>query len=162
MKLIRRSLLGRGLLGAVTLAIALPLTVGAQPAAHHQQTAHRHHLVTTGDSPAVEFGIQGGNIRPWTVQIMPDGTVQGQVSYGPTKKSIATPAVTLQGLAALADGEGFFSMAPSTQCSGVLPDIATTFVTMHTLKATKTVRVHGGCNANFNQLVAVLSDVARG
>jgi len=97
-------------------------------------------------------------MRPWTVTI----DVTGAVTSKPDGYPVAThhlqdPKDTLNGLVTLANAEGFFTMPPSTQCAGTLPDISSRFVKINTTTGSTTVRVHGACNSQFNELFAVLS-----
>jgi hypothetical protein len=41
-------------------------------------------------------------------------------------------------------------------CAGVLPDIASRYISFSTTSGTKRVQVHGGCNTPFNQVYAIL------
>jgi hypothetical protein len=100
------------------------------------------------------FGRFGGNIRPYTVTIAAGGavTVSGPV--------VAAPRLTAAQLAALrhlATTERFGALPASTQCTGALPDAASTFIRV----GARTVRVHGYCLARYNKLWRALTRAVR-
>jgi hypothetical protein len=92
-------------------------------------------------SPQTGFalGRTGGNIRPFTVAIAADGrvSVSGPVQAGRTKLTRAQ----LAALAKIAADVRFTTLPKTTNCSGTLPDVASTFVRV----GARTVRVHGEC-----------------
>jgi hypothetical protein len=161
----------RAYLGPIAIVIAALLIVAGAPlnafAGHaaatkpkcKPQPAKAHRLATTNGSAVVEFGIKGGNIRPWNVVIRDNGDVEptGPVAAG--NQHLFNPTSTLNGFLRLADAEGFFTMQ-SVQCAGTLPDIASQYITIHTGGGAKTLTVHGGCNDNFNQLFSLLKNAA--
>jgi hypothetical protein len=167
----RRPRLAIVLSSALALSI-LALTPLAAAAGHQAGTANqkagacktakstlRHHLDQSASQPAVQFGIQGGNIRPWSVNIGADGTVTAS-GINARNQHLTNPQQALNGFLAAADMEGFFTMSGTQRCSGTLPDIASSFVAVHTTRGDKRVQVHGGCNSSFNQLFALLTNMA--
>jgi hypothetical protein len=97
------------------------------------------------------FGRLGGNIRPYTVSIASDGkvNVSGSATVGRMKLTL----VQLAKLNRAVTDAHFGALPPMTNCSGTLPDIATTFVRF----GSKTVRVHGNCVARYAKLFTALS-----
>src|SRR5205807_3984325 len=99
-------------------------------------------------------GVQGGSLRPWSVKLSLDGSVTANgVSVGNTR--LATPKATLQGLLALADAEGFFSIHAihgQVGCANAAggPDAAAQFVSIHTSTGSKRLSVLGSCMSKFN------------
>jgi hypothetical protein len=134
------------LLAAVTVALAVPLVVFASGPAGRQ-----------APPPTLAFGRKGGNILPFTVRIGNDGrvTASGPVHVAPTATPLSLPL--RNGLAKLAQAEGFFTMAPLLSCGRVNPDVAGRFVTVTALGKTRTVTERGSCYPAFEELYAVLS-----
>jgi hypothetical protein len=97
------------------------------------------------------FGRLGGNIRPYTVSIASNGAVHvsGSATAGRMKLTAAQLATLNR---AVADAR-FGAFPPMTNCSGTLPDIATTFIRF----GAKTVRVHGNCVARYAKLFTAFS-----
>jgi hypothetical protein len=131
------------LLAVVTVALAVPLAVLAGGSGKRQ------------GAPTFAFGRTGGNIVPAKVAIGRDGQV---TTTGAVKTTLTQASPPLRnGLAKLARAEGFFAMPASTACPGVNPDVASRFVTVTAGGKSRTVTVHGGCRAAFEELYAVLS-----
>jgi len=132
------------LLAAFTVALAVPLAVLAGGSGKRQAAA-----------PTFAFGRTGGNIRPAKVSIGKDGRV---ATTGSANATLTLASLPLRnGLARLARAEGFFTMPTSTACPGVLPDVASRFVTVAAFGKSRTVAVHGTCRAAFEELYAVLT-----
>jgi hypothetical protein len=133
---------------AVLLALVLPFAARSNASSYrgpsHQTTA-----------AVVVFGVRGGNVRPWQVTIQRDGTVAA-TGIGARDQHLADPKNTLAGLKMLAKSAGFYSMPAQTQCPGTLPDIAARYIQIQTGSRSLRVSVHGGCNAPFSRLWAVL------
>lgn len=131
------------LLAAVTVALAVPLAVLAGGSGKRQAP------------PRFAFGRAGGNIVPAKVSIGRDGRV---TTTGAVKATLTQASLPLRnGLARLAQAEGFFSMPVFTACPGVNPDVASSFVTVGAGGKSRTVTVHGSCRATFEELYAVLT-----
>lgn len=139
-------------LSALVLILVVPMSVLA--GSKH----HVHHLATKGAGDDIVFGITGGNIMPYVVTIEANGTI---VAKGRTvqNQQLTASGSTLGGLEKLADTEGFWSMPARTNCSGTLPDVASSYITINSTSGSKAVTVHGGCVARFNQLYGVLTNV---
>jgi len=144
---------------------AVPLTAlagyasvvsGSDRTAKASHKYHRTHTVSGSTGQAVfTFGIQGGNLRPWSVTISDDGSIAATGSIKHAQK-LDDPKNTLNGLLKLADAESFFALPKNLRCSGVLPDIAARWIMIKANGDTKQVSVHGACNAAFSQVYAVL------
>jgi hypothetical protein len=131
------------LLAAMTVALAVPLVVLAGGSSKRQTP------------PSFAFGRTGGNIIPFRVTIGKDGRV---TATGPQKLTLTFATVALRnGLAKLAQAEGFWTMPAFVSCPGTLPDVAAHFVTVSAGGKTRTVTSHGSCKAAFEELYAVLS-----
>ena len=141
------------LVAAVVASLMLALLVGA---ADRSSGA----LEAKPASAGFTFGRSGGNIAPFSVVIARNGRVtsHGAVTLANPHRSVSSDA--LGGMLKLAEAEGFFSLPKTVLCSRTLPDVASFFVTVSRATGTKTVTVHGGCKARFNQVYAVLSAVA--
>jgi len=94
----------------------------------------------------VTFGVEGGNIAPYTIAISAAGAVKETAGILSVTKHHVPAAVTL---AVKADSAG----VSSRQCAGTLPDIGARFVTVNG----KTVTVHGGCEPAFEKLWSKLT-----
>jgi hypothetical protein len=131
------------LVASLMLALIVGAADGAQPA-----------------SAGFTFGRSGGNIMPFSVVIARDGrmTAHGAVKLANPQRPVSADA--LRGLLRLTQAEGFFSLPRTLSCTRTLPDVASLFVTVSRSSGTKTVAVHGGCKAGFNQIYAVLGAVA--
>jgi hypothetical protein len=108
------------------------------------------------------FGVTGGNIRPWNVNISLDGTVRSS-GVTPTVQQLPDPKNELKALLALADTQGFFSMKNQNTCtSGGLPnpDTGSHNIAITTSTGTKRVSVFGSCKGKFNGLYELLSAAA--
>ena len=134
-------------LAAVTVMLAVPLAVLAGGAATRQ-------------SPSFAFGRAGGSIMPFAVKIGRDGrlTTTGAAQLA-RPDAVLSPSAR-NGLAKLAQAEGFFSMPTLVRCSGVNPDVAGRFVTVSAGAKTRTVTVRGTCKAAFEELYAVIAAAA--
>jgi hypothetical protein len=108
----------------------------------------------SGGAATIIFGREGGNIRPYTVTIAPDGTVKsnGAVNLASGHLSQSEIADLLQ----KAQAAGFFDMTETTQCPGTLPDVASLFVEIDSSSGNHRVSVHGGCVSSFNDLFSAL------
>jgi hypothetical protein len=122
-----------------------------KPKAHHT-------LRTATAAPAVSLGATGGNMVPWSVTIAGDGAITGNGWNKPKYAQLNDPKDALPALYKLADTENFWSMPSFTNCSGTLPDIASLYLEINSSTGTRRVTVHGGCKANFNQMLAVIED----
>jgi hypothetical protein len=133
------------LLAAATVTLAVPLVVFAGGAAKRQSP------------PTFAFGRSGGNIVPFTVRIGKDGrvTTSGPVHVTATGAPFSVPL--RNGLARLAQAEGFFAMPTFISCGGVNPDVAGRFVTVTAGGKSRTVTERGACKPAFEELYAVLS-----
>jgi hypothetical protein len=92
------------------------------------------------------LGRTGGNIRPFTASITADGRVSlsGPVQAGRTKLTRAQ----LAALTKIAADVRFTTLPKTTNCAGILPDVASTFVRV----GARTVRVHGECVPRYARL----------
>lgn len=135
---------------ALVLALAVPLSAHAG----HAANSSAHHSARQA-STVFTFGVRGGNIRPWSVQLASDGSVTASiVTVGDAH--LPDGHNTIIGLKVLAKAEQFGAMSRQTNCTGTLPDIASRYITYKG----KTVAVHGACVSHFNQLYAVLYNTA--
>lgn len=127
------------LFGSAWLALAL---APAPAASASQQTG-------------LAFGRSGGNIRPYTVTIAADGrvSVSGPVQAGRMKLTRAQ----VGGLIKLAADVRFATLPKTTNCTGALPDVASTFVRV----GARTVRVHGNCIPRYARLLKALGSAVK-
>lgn len=155
----------RSLVLAATVAL-----VGMTPAVSYAGSSHvtsssraqvTHHLPAGSSSAKVfSFGVKGGSLRPWSVVLALDGSVTA-TGITATTQSLASPQDTLNGLLALADAEGFFALSKQIGCpGGGNPDVSARTIAISTSTGTKRVSVFGTCKTQFNQLYAVLQQVA--
>ncbi len=155
----------RSLFGVAALAL-----VALTPAPTHASSSHvsasgvariTHHLPAGGSSARVfTYGVKGGSLRPWSVVLSLDGSVTAN-GVTATTQTLTSPQDTLKGLLALADAEGFFSMSKQIGCpGGGNPDVSARTIAITTSTGTKRVSEFGTCKAPFNQLYAVLQQVA--
>ncbi|MDQ2744775.1 MAG: hypothetical protein M3Z66_21120 [Chloroflexota bacterium] len=142
---------------AMLLALALPFNALASPnvAAGHKR--YPVHLKSSYGRATITFGIEGGNMRPWSVTFNYNGSIVGNDYRKPTNTHLYDPKNSMNGLQKLADAEGFGAMPATQQCTRVLPDVASRFVTISTAAAQQKVSVRGFCNTRFNELWAVLA-----
>ena len=157
------------LLRCLSATAALALAVGTPVAGHagalQSATASRprvtHHLPTGGASTKVfSYGVKGGSLRPWSVTLTLDGSVTAS-GVTATTQTLTTPQDTLKGLLALADAEGFFAMSKQIGCpGGSNPDVSARTIAIWTSSGTRRVSVFGTCKPAFNQLYAVLQQIA--
>ena len=97
--------------------------------------------VKHGHGIPITFGIEGGNIVPFTITISSTGKVtEGSGSVRITKKQVSTSLSS----AVKADLAG----VSSRECKGTLPDVGARFVTA----AGRTITVHGSCEPAFETL----------
>ena len=150
-----RGLAAIALLGAASV-IPVSAAAGHNASKGKCTTAKKtHHTLKAATArPAITMGIGGGNIVPWSVSIAGDGTVTAAGWHKPKKSHLTDPKDALPALFKLADSEGFWNMAALTSCTGTLPDIATQYIEINSSSGSKRVAVHGGCSANFQQLLA--------
>jgi len=151
---------------AGVLLAVVPLSAWAQQG-HSAPNRPVHHLplLSPTGSPiaskqaVIVFGIKGGNIRPWNASFFSDGSVIGN-GINVRTGQLMQPRPVLKGLLKLVNAEHFYSMRNRTLCPRVLPDIASRYITIYRSSATKTVTIHGSCSSNFNQLYAVIEEMA--
>jgi hypothetical protein len=152
---------------ATVLLAAAPLSVLAQGNFASSCPVVKPHALpkSSGSSPATvfSFGSQGGNIRSWTIKLNLDGTISADgTTVG--RQQLTDPKNTLQGLLALADAEGFFSMKKLVGClgTGANPDSGNRFLAIHTASGTKRVKEFGSCaaTAKYDQLYAVVQETS--
>ena len=120
---------------------------------------HTHIAARPGASaPLFALGVEGGNILPYSVTIGANGvvTVTGRSTAG--QRPRLSPNA-LAGLLKLARAEGFFTM-PAQIVGHGLPDVAGTYISIHSPGATRTVHERFAHNAGYDQLYAVLMAVA--
>jgi hypothetical protein len=147
----------------LALAVATPELTQASPSQSSPAGRARvtHHLPTGSPSTRVfSFGVKGGNLRPWSVVLALDGSITA-TGVTTTTQALTSPQDTLKGLLALADAEGFFAMSKQIGCpGGGNPDVSARTIAISTSTGTKRVSVFGTCKAPFNQLYAVLQQIA--
>ncbi len=103
---------------ALSSASPVPVAAPCIPAGHG-----------AGVVPAVSFGRKGGNIRPYEVDIAPDGTI----AYSGTKPLANGYAITwqaVQGIVQLAGAMGFWTWPGKLTASHPNPDVGTFYVTV--------------------------------
>ncbi len=150
-----RSFFYGAVLAVSTLILALPMTALAARHAPTGISAKAAHQPATG----FQFGQKGGNIRPWTVTITSDGSVAATgINVRDSQLQFAGSALT--GLNKLVVAEKLNTFPKTTLCPGVLPDVASRFITFQSAGQNRTVTVHGTCKGAFNQMFAVLYAVA--
>ncbi len=154
-------------LSAVAVLALVATTPGLTQASPSRSSAASraritHHLPTGNSSARVfSFGVKGGSLRPWNVVLALDGSITATGVTASTQ-ALTTPRDTLKGLLALADAEGFFAMSKQIGCPGATggPDTSARTIAISTSTGTKQVSVFGSCKAPFNQLYAVLRQIA--
>jgi hypothetical protein len=147
----------------LALAVATPELTQASPSQSSPAGRARvtHHLPTGSSSAKVfSFGVKGGSLRPWSIVLALDGSITA-TGVTTSTQALTTPQDTLKGLLALADAEGFFTMSKQIGCpGGGNPDVSARTIAISTSTGTKRVSVFGTCKAPFNQLYAVLQQIA--
>lgn len=148
-------------LGILALGTATPGLTHASRSRAVSSPRVAHHLPKGSSSTTVfSYGVKGGSLRPWSVVLTLDGTITAN-GVDATAHALNTPQDTLNGLLALADAEGFFSMSKQIGCpSSGGPDTSARTIAISTSVGTKRVSVFGSCKAAFNQLYAVLQQIA--
>ncbi len=150
-------------IGILSLAVGLSgvaqARVSRSPVASASPATHR--LPKGSPSTVVfSFGVQGGSLRPWSVTFALGGSIEG-FGVTPGMQKLANPSDTLKGLLTLADAEGFFSLSKQIGCSVAGgPDVSAQTIKVTTSSGSRKVSVYGSCKASFNQLYAVLKQVA--
>lgn len=148
-------------LAAALLLATLPITAHAVSLSSSKKcvTGTKHSLPKTsgGLNVVFSFGMAGGNIRPWNVNISLDGTVRSN-GVSTSVQQIPDAKNTLKALLALADAQGFFSMKSENACTNPLPnpDTGSRSVAITTSTGTKRVSVAGSCKGKFNGLEDLL------
>jgi hypothetical protein len=161
----KRPFLSLSAVALLVLAVATPSLTHAS--AVHSRAAGRTrvtHQLPQGSASAkvFTFGVKGGSLRPWSVVLALDGSVTAS-GVNTTTQTLTTPQDTLKGLLTLAEAEGFFSMSKQIGCPGsgaAGPDSSARTIAISTSTGTKRVSVFGSCKAPFNQLYAVLQQIA--
>src|ERR1051326_6305115 len=103
---------------ALAAVIALLLATGA--------------AARTTSQPMFQFGRVGGNIKPYTVTINSDGTLDHSRSVRLAKPNTKLSQTRLAALLRYARTQRFWSLPKLTLCRGSLPDFASSYVTIHT------------------------------
>jgi hypothetical protein len=112
-------------------ALAIPMTIASgTTASANAQKSSPSCIYRPGQAQGsvIQFGQEGGNIKPFAVKIDASGTVTGDAPNG--IKSDRLSASTVQALIKLARAERFWSMPEFT---GAIrnPDAAARFITIH-------------------------------
>jgi hypothetical protein len=112
----------------------------------------------TGTSTTITFGQESGNIRPFSVTITGNGSIKstGPIHLNGSSGSVSKDAVA--GLVLLARAEGFRALPSFTACPGVLPDIATRYISIRMATWRHRAGARGNCVEGLVQLFAVLMD----
>ena len=92
-------------IGVVALAAALPLGAHASHGSVREYP-QRH----AAPQAAFVFGREGGNIRPYTVTILTDGTVTASGPVHTATKHLSDPTDAIAGLTKLARSERFWAL----------------------------------------------------
>jgi hypothetical protein len=140
-------------LTALVLLLLVPLTAlayGAQASRNQKQVTNLSFVV----------GREGGNIRPFSVTIQPDGTVAVNGPVTVKRSGVHLSKDAMQALYKLAKAEKFFSLPGTINGPGFYPDTASLFVTVSTSSGSKTVKVHATKNTAFSQLYSLILAVA--
>ena len=137
-------------IGALALTAVLPMGIPA-----HHGAARVHSQRHAAPQAAFVFGREGGNIRPYTVTILTDGTVTASGPVRTATRRLGDPQDALAGLMKLARAEQFWAM-PAQMVGHGLPDLSGRFISIHAAGSTKTVHVRFVHAAAFDQLYAVL------
>jgi hypothetical protein len=146
------------------LALVAALLLPVLPATTHAASSSAKHSLPkpgTGLNIVYSFGVTGGNIRPWNVNISLDGTVHSS-GITPSVQQLPDAKNTLKALMALADAQGFFSMQGTNSCKGSIgtPDSGSHNIAVTSSTGTKRVSVFGSCKGKFNGLYDLLEAVA--
>lgn len=144
------------------LLAASPVTVWAHSepalAACVGKPAHS----TSGASiTVVSFGVQGGSLRPWKVDLRLDGSITSE-GIATTSHRLVDAGNTLKAILALADAGQFFALHKDIGCRGsnVGPGTSARTITIRTSVGSKHVNVYGSCKPGFNQIFALLQPSA--
>jgi hypothetical protein len=111
--------------------------------------------------PVIEFGHQGGNLRPYKIGIDANGQVrilQGR----PPLKAKSIPAEKVRELVNMASDKAFWesSSADEGEAQRGLPDFGFVFVKVHAAKGSQPVIYHHGRQAGpLGKFYAQLSDL---
>lgn len=152
----------------VTAPLAVTsLTARAQPesapGACVSKPSHKlpAHSAADASITVVSFGVQGGSLRPWTVELRLDGSI---TSEGITIAShqLVDAGNTLKAILTLADSEQFFALHRDIGCRGsnAGPDVSARTIIIRTSTGSKHVNVYGSCKSGCNQLHALLQQIA--
>lgn len=147
---------------AVTPMTALAKPMPA-PAACVGKPSHKlpAHSAVGASITVVSFGVQGGSLRPWKAELRLDGSI---TSEGITIAShrLVDSGNTLKAILTLADSEQFFALHRDIGCRGsnAGPDVSARTITIRTSTGSTHVNVYGSCKSGFNQLYALLQQIA--
>jgi hypothetical protein len=147
------------LLGSHSGAGAAPPSAGTAPAQAGGPCIPAGH--GPGIVPVISFGRNGGNIRPFQVDIAPDGTIV-YTGTAPLASSYMISWQAVQGLVRLAGAVNFWTMPARLAGANVLPDIATLSIGIRQgcSNAVKTVRAHGSPSLDFTEFFDALMAAA--
>jgi hypothetical protein len=111
------------------------------------------------EGPVIEFGQEGGNIRPYSLMINSDGEV---TPSGPVSSQINhISPLTIKALVQLATMGEFWKL-PEFSGQNSLPDTGAKFVTIHLSCTRKQVTVRGNPTAgSFAEVYSLLSDLTQ-
>jgi hypothetical protein len=152
----------------MTLTLAASLLLAILPMNAHAAsgacgTPKKHSLPKSSGNLNVvfSFGVTGGNLRPWNVNISLDGAVRSS-GISTSVQQLPDARNTLKALLALADTQGFFSMKSQNSCTNPLPnpDTGSHNIAVTTSSGTKRVSVFGTCKGKFNGLYDLLEAAA--
>lgn len=120
--------------------------------------------MTWTPTSTVSFGRAGGNIKPYTITISGDGSMDAYYDVSPQQKILCTKAETVlsdKDLTAMMTRFGVDAF--DTMVSGVapkLPDFAHNFISLTTPQSEKTVTGSGDSNPAFSDLYDYLLGLA--
>lgn len=128
--------------------LLFPLAAGAQIAAGSGHSFH----------PIIEFGHEGGNLRPYRIGIDAAGHIK-VMKGNPQLKAQSIPAEQVQELLQKATDNSFWKGVPGSETpASALPDFGFVFVTVHSTKG-KVTKHHGAQSGPLGEFYSTLSDL---
>lgn len=112
------------------LTILVLLAAGRDAMSQSSRAVNEPAGVTKAAQPVIEFGHEGGNLRPYKVAIYADGRIQNLEGVAPLKDDLIPPD-KLKELVRKARDKRFWNSGPSKK-RPALPDFGFVFVKVRT------------------------------
>ena len=138
------------------LTILMPLACGPETMSQSSRGANQSAPVTNAKSPAIEFGHEGGNLRPYKIVVFEDGRIE-VIDGSPALNVHSLSPEKVKDLVRKSTSKNFWKGLPIDK-RPALPDFGFVFVKVRT-PAGKIIYHHGAHAGRLGEFYSELSDL---